>query len=642
METDEEKEKLHRLEDMKTKLFSKSYKSILAKRSGILHRTHYDIADEWQNEEHAENLTSKIFMKTSLFKKFFIFSIGFFLIALIFAGYTFFGGGNTVSNENIDIQILGNTFTAGGEELPLQIEITNKNSAALELADLIVEYPKGSSTDLSQDVNRIRDSLGTIPAGKVQTDNVKVVLFGEQGSTRPVKISIEYRVEGSNAIFVKEKDYSVSISSAPIDLSINAPDEMSPNQDVTFIVKTNLNATKPISGLLLKVDYPTGFQITTSNPTPTNGSNIWDLGDLSPGAERDISITGKIIGAGEGEQKSFHFFVGSPNASDKSSIGVIFNSVGHTVLIKKPFIQARLLVNGVYQSEYASDSNTNISGSIEWVNNLTTKLNDVSIVAKISGSALDKNKIISQNGFYNSLDNTITWDRNSLSQFTQVDPGDTGTVDFSLHPVSLFSSGGLVSDPLIHIDVSISGKQPQEGNTVSMLTDSESKTIKIISDLGFINKALYYSGAFPNTGPIPPKVGQETTYTVVWSISNTSNNISKAKISSTLPSWARFVGPVSPAAEDLQYNANTKEIAWNIGIIPKGTGIAGGTKEVSFQIAFTPSLSQVGTAPILINDSALTAHDDFANVDLRVNKSSLTTNLASDSALPSGGARVVQ
>ncbi len=640
MQTEEEKEKLHRLEDIKTKLFSKSFKSSRARRTGILHKREYDVPDTWKEEE-SEDMSKKFFMKTSMFKKFFIFSIGFFVIALIFASYSFFKGGNTVSNDNIDITILGNSFTAGGEELPLQIEITNRNSAALELADLVVEYPKGSSSDLSQDMERLRDSLGTIPAGRVSTDNFKVILFGEQGSVRPIKISLEYRVEGSNAIFVKEKDYSVSISSAPIDLSVKAPNSVSPNQAISFVVKTTLNATKAVSGLLLKADYPPGFQFESADPKPSNSNNIWDLGNLSPGADRNITINGKIIGAEDGEDKTFHFFVGSQNESDKTEIGVVFNSVGQTVLIKKPFIDARLLVNGIYQNEYATDANTNIQGQIQWTNNLPTKINDMVITAKLSGSALDRKRISSQ-GFYNSADDTITWDKNSEPQFAEIGPGETGTANFSLFPLSLFSGSGLIANPVVKVDISISGKQPLEGNAVNSLTNSESKTIKIISSLGLEAKALYYSGPFTNTGPIPPKVGVETIYTIDWNISNTANNISNAKIRSTLPPYIKFVGMISPPSEDLTYNASTKEILWNMGLVPKGTGIIGDSREVFFQVSFTPSLSQLDTAPVIINDVTLTGHDDFANVDVSVNKASLNTRLAKDPNAPSNSDRVVE
>ena len=323
-------------------------------------------------------------------------------------------------------------------------------------------------------------------------------------------------------------------------------------------------------------------------------------------------------------------------------IDTVFNSLSQAVTIKKPFIEAKLVINGASDNSYASDSKTPIHGEIEWANNLDTKVNDLIITAKISGNAVDRKTINAQQGFYNSFQDLITWDKNSQDQFEEVNPGDSGYVSFSLSPLSLFSAtGGILANPSININVSISGKQSVEGYTTNDLNNFQSSTIKIISDVGFATKALYYSGPFTNVGPIPPKVEKQTSYTIVWSLSNTANNISKAQINSALPPWVRFVGPIFPATEDLTYNANTKEIIWNVGGIPRGAGITEGGREVSFQVALTPSLSQVGTNPTVINNAILTGHDDFANVDVRVNKASLDTKLPGDSALPPLGDRVV-
>ena len=200
----------------------------------------------------------------------------------------------------------------------------------------------------------------------------------------------------------------------------------------------------------------------------------------------------------------------------------------------------------------------------------------------------------------------------------------------------------MLASPSINIEITISGKQSLEAYVLENLTSQESSVIRIISDVGFAAKALYYSGPFVNKGPIPPKVEQETTYTVVWALSNTSNSISKAKVTSTLPPWVEFVNSISPAGENLTYNPSTKEIVWNIGGIPKGAGITGASREVAFQIKFLPSLSQVNTSPTIINDSILTGHDDFANVDVRVNKASLNIRLANDPVFPANGDRVVE
>src|SRR3989338_7373535 len=223
-----------KLDEIKRKLYSRNYRTKIEHRELITRGKPEEIPSNWESSGK-ENKMEDFFGKTSLIKKFFIFSVGFFALAILYAGFTFLGGGNTVSNENIDISILGNTYAAGGEDLELEVNIKNKNNSSLDLADLVVEYPRGSGEAL--DMERYRVSLGTIPSGSLRKENVKLVLFGEQGSSRKIKFSLEYRVEGSNAIFIKEAYHEVFLSSTPVGISVDAPTEAAPNQNITFKVK---------------------------------------------------------------------------------------------------------------------------------------------------------------------------------------------------------------------------------------------------------------------------------------------------------------------------------------------------------------------------------------------------------------------
>jgi hypothetical protein len=642
-----DRDKLNRIEELKSKLFSKNYQTEMEHPGRFTHQTERDVPDSWEDDSGEGSgifyMYRNFFMKTSMFKKFFFFSLGFFILTLCYAAFVFFAGGNTVSNDNIDISIIGNNFTTGGEELPLIIGITNRNSLPLDLVDLVIEYPKGGDTDLSMGTERSRLSLGTIPAGSVRNENVKIILYGQEKSIRPIKISLEYRVEGSNAIFVKEKPYEVTINSTPINLFVDAPTTISPNQDINFNIKVALNSTKVASKILLKMDYPSGFVFGSATPAPTSGNNIWSLGDLAPGSSRNIAVVGKIFDASDGEEKTFHISSGIQSNTDKSVIDVVFNSLSQTLLIKKPFISANLFINGLSQREYATDSRTPIVGEIRWSNNLDTKVDDLQISAHISGNAFDRKKITADQGFYDSSKDTIVWDKNSQTDFAEVSPGESGYVKFTVSPLSLLSAGGgLLSDPSVKIEISISGKDSLGGLSGQNLNNTDTALVKIVSDAGLATKALYYSGPFANTGPIPPKVEKPTSYTIVWSVSNTSNSIGNAVVKSSIPAWVRFLGTVSPTSEDLTYNPSTKEIVWNIGKISRGTGTTQSNREVSFQISLSPSLSQIGAIPVLVNNAVLTGHDDFANVDVRVEKGSLRTSLDSDPAFPANGAAVVE
>ncbi|MBI2630694.1 hypothetical protein HYW73_00565 [Candidatus Nomurabacteria bacterium] len=638
-----DKNKLNRLEELKSKLFSKNYHTRVEQRDGFSHTGKKEVVDSWNSPEKIEpDFENKFFMKTSMFKKLFIFSIVFFALTLLYAGYVFFAGSNTVSNDNIEISILGNNFTAGGETLDLIVGIINKNSSPLDLVDLVVEYPRGGASDSSTETERLRQSLGTIPAGAVRNENLKLVLFGEQGSIRPIKITLEYRVAGSNAIFIKEKLYNVNINSTPINLSIDAPSSISPNQTITLNIKTTLNASKPAEKMLVKLDYPVGFQFIKSAPAPSYSNNIWSLGDLAPGAEHSIAITGKMVDVFDGEEKTFNVSSGSQSASSKSIIGVVFNSLRHTVTVSKPFIEANLYVNGENAREYAVDAKTPLNIEVRYTNNLDTKVDDLKIRAKISGNAFNEKTVNVQRGYYDSSKDTITWDKTYNSRLREVNPGDSDSVSFSVSPLSLFSpEEGLLSSPAINIEVDIEGSQAIEGVDSKILESSSSAAVKIISDVGFSSKALYYSGPFTNSGPIPPKAETETTYTILWTLSNTSNSISDVEVNSTLPPWVTFEGSISPAAEDLSYNASTRSIQWKADRIPRGAGVTGTARSAAFKISLKPSGSDVGSTPTIINTAILTGHDDFANVDVRVVKGALNTRLESDPAFPKNGGNVV-
>lgn len=618
---DDDKEKLNEVEDLKKKLFSTSYKTRIEDREGF-HYIHREKIPETWNESDLNNNKNTV-KKNPIFQNFFIFSFIVFLGAVGYLLFNFFIKGNDVSNENIEIAVFGNTFTGGGEELPLIVEITNKNSLPLELADLVIEYPKGSAVDnTGEEIARLRKSLGIVKAGEVKSETVKVSLFGETGSIHQIKIALEYRLEGSNAIFLKEKAYEVTINSTPVNLSIDAPVDAIPDQEFILNVKATLNETKEVpNNLTLKLDYPFGFEFISSNPSPEVGNNIWNLTSLKPGEEFNVEIKGRMVDVFEGEEKIFHALAGPLKTNDKSELGVVFNSFRHGLFIKKPFVETKLFVNSEYKKEYAVSTKSAIIGVIEWTNNLKTSVNDLQIKAKLSGNAYNPRNVKVESGFFDSKINTIIWDKNIDEVFTEIAPGKTGNIFFTLSPTSVFGiNGNLLVDPAINIEIAVLGKQTESGSALKNLDIVENKTIKLISDLSLLSKSSYAGSPFKNTGPYPPAPEKETTYTITFSVANTTNNISKAKLVTTLPPRVSYKNLISPKDEKLTFDPATRELIWDIGTIARETGLSGPKKEVSFQVSYTPSLSEIGLIPTLVNKSTLTGHDDFANVDLRVER----------------------
>lgn len=630
------------IDGVSKKLYSSFARGKSFVHPGKLQAKNYGIKKEWEDEVPKEEVVgnlSETKTPASMFKKIFLGALVFFVISALYAGYTFFVGGNIVSSKNIKIEIAGPAFVAGGEELALQVVVHNGNSATLELADLIIEYPKGAGAQDTQDIERERDSLGEIKSGDSIEKIEKLKLFGAEGSDKEIKFTLEYRIAGSNAVFTKEANYIVRINTAPVSLSIDAPEEGSDNQSYQFKVRASSNSTEGVNNLLLRIEYPAGFDYKSAEPKPTFGNNVWRVGDLSKGGFKEISVTGIIHGQ-DGEDRTFRVYTGEQDFKDEQSIGVAYNSAFHSVAIKRPFLSANLLIDGKSDDVIAVSSRSGIQSEIIWKNNLPTKITNARIEVQFSGGSLDQSSVTADRGFYNSGNNTIIWDKNSINELREIQPGDSGRMSFSFRPET--SSNNFSSKELV-VSVNVYGEFSDVDVSGSQSVSSQSKTtIRVNSDFQITPRILYYGGPFSNEGKLPPQVGKETTYAITFTAVNSTNRITKATVKTTLPSYVRFTGTISPDNEQVTFNDKTGEVIWNIGAVEPGVGFTKPIREVSFKVGFTPSLGQVGRTASLTGDISYEGSDEFTESVISGIFSPLTTTLNNDQSFKSGNDIIVK
>jgi len=165
---------------------------------------------------------------------------------------------------------------------------------------------------------------------------------------------------------------------------------------------------------------------------------------------------------------------------------------------------------------------------------------------------------------------------------------------------------------------------------------SAQRSMRISSELNLSSQIVRSTGGFENTGPIPPQAEKQTTYTVVWTVDNTVNTVTAAEVRALLPVYVKWLGKVSPAGEDVSYNKNNGEVVWRVGDVDSFTVSSGKRRQVAFQIAIEPSVSQVGQVPAMVQDTTLTGIDDFTGETLKSTKPALTTRFATDPAFRNG------
>ncbi|MDB5259012.1 MAG: protein of unknown function with transrane region [Candidatus Taylorbacteria bacterium] len=641
-----------RIEELKKSLYSRNAVDIRTKRRANFKHKDFDVKTGWDEPDKILNEVDMTKLNDtyedhsmSFFTKLLIASAVFFIIALGIGSYIVWNGSNIVSVNNVDIQVTGPINVAGGEPVSLNVQVFNKNNIKLEVVDLSMTFPDGTANpdNVTQELKTYRELMDDIEPGGMSQKTVRAAIFGEENSKKTIRVKVEYRVKGSNALNYKEKDYEVLVSSSPISLTVDSYKEVTSGQEFSVAVTIKSNSNDVLKNLVLKGSYPFGFTYLSSSLKPIGADNSsWKIGDIPPKSKRTVTIKGKLDGQNE-ESRIFRFVAGAASAKSDKDIGTQYIASTQELKIKKPFISVNVALGGNELSqEYVGRFNDPIQAEVTWFNNLEVPISDAEIHVKLSGSAFDKAAVSPQQGFYKSENNEIIWNKVTTRELGSIAAGESGKVTFTLTPKDLSSGGRSVVNPGMNIDVSVSGSRLSESNVPQSIVSSATRHIKVPSEATLSGVAVRSFGPFENTGPMPPQAEKPTTYTVIWTIYNASGNISNAQVAASLPPYVKWAGRTSPEGEDIRYNAVNGQIIWNIGSVGAYTGSGATKKEVSFQVVLQPSIAQVGQALTLVNDATMAATDDFTGIELKSVQPAVNTNLGTDPAFKDGDGAVTK
>lgn len=560
-------------------------------------------------------------------------SIVFFLAALgAFAWYLAGGFGPDVRGSNIDIQVDGPLSVVGGEPAELQITVTNRNKSPLQYADLVVTYPPGtrSVTDLSTPLPSQRISLGTVPAGGTRQGTVSAVLVGQGGQQGDINVSVEYQVEGSSAIFTADKDYTFAFGASPVTLAIDSKTEAIPGQPMSLTATVSANASTVLRNVQLTLVPPFGFTLSGATPTPSS-PDVWNLGDLRPGDVKQIQLTGILAGQ-PGDQRTFRFEVGTQSATSTDA-GVPLATESQLVSIAQPFIGLSVAVNGDDSGKPAVITpGQPVTVTVNWQNELDTPISNAVLAASLDGFAIDGTTVQSPDGFYRSSDNTVQWDANtSHGELATLPPHGTGSVSFSFMAPGEADVAAL-RNPSLNIAIHAAGDRGGEQDVPENLDSSAVRSIRMQTTASVIAQGFHHTipASFTTDGPLPLKVNQETTYIILWTVSNSTNPLTGAKITAQLPPYVRYTGISSDASgSQLQFDKKNGTVTWNIGDIPAGaTGSQ--SRQVAFEVGITPSATQVGQTPALVTSQRFSASDAFTGTTLAQALPDISTSQPND------------
>ncbi|MCX6721205.1 MAG: hypothetical protein NT026_01215 [Candidatus Staskawiczbacteria bacterium] len=545
-------------------------------------------------------------------------------IYFILLGLVIFGFGvwwiylqSTFSKEILRLEILGPDTAKVGDEIEYTIRYKNNGNFSLQNAKLVFIMPDNSLTEDGK--TRISQDLEDIYPGGENFVKIKTRLLGKEGDLKVAKASLTYTPKNLTSPFESDTTFTTKIDTVPITLDFDLPLKVEKAKDLQFSINYFSNIDYPLENLSIKIDPTPGFDFNSSVPDSLDNSE-WKLATLNKAQGGRITIKGKIS-ADTNQDLTFSASLGMWQNGNF----VVIKQKTADVQVIQPLLFISQQVNG--SGSYVASPGETLHYQIFFRNIGSTPFDNLFIVAKLDGNAMDISSIQAQGGQVQPNDNMIVWDSTQINSLKHLDVQAQGEVDFSVQVKNNWNTSGADSNSLtINDEVNI-----------SQITQKFS--IKVNSGLAISQQAFYKSSDFSNSGPTPPAAGKATTYTVTWNIKNYFSDAKNVKVKATLPKNVSLTGKILPENEssNFSYDSASREIVWSVGDVLAGTGVNGDPISLSFQVSLTPSSDQKGSAADLMGAVNITGENQFTNTTISAGDNGVNTTLPDDFSNSGGG-----
>jgi len=558
------------------------------------------------------------------------------IIYLGYLGYKWIKD-SSFSDTKVIIEINGPAEIDSSKPASYKIKYSNNNRIAIKEAEIILNYSDNFQPEENPKLEPAGYGSSRIKLGEMKSYSqgefeLKGKFYAPQDYMIYMKATLNYTPSNFNSPFQSLGQMVVKVKASPLELRVTAPREAASGENVEYIIDYKNLSTRAFGDLRIKIEYPDGFEFKEADPAPTEGKEVWYVGNLDLNQSGKIIIKGVMTGLKD-EAKIIKVSLGNL-ASGGSFIN--YSQKEEITKIKG------LPLSIVQRTEGTADNVTNPGDRVYYILNYKNEgnvgLRDVIVTLEIKTSVLDFSKLELDKGSYDSSKSTFTWKTGDIPGLKNIEPGQGGEIRVSIPvvnvvPVKSAADKNFTINSIARID---SPDIPTPLGSNKTIATSQ-LSIKLNSKVILEARGYYNDANIKNSGPLPLQIGKETTYTLHWLITNVSNDISNVQISAFLPTGLKWKGKTYPDSETISYDERTNQILWQVGKLDNGVGVLNSPREVSFQIGIIPESSQLKKMLTLLNVSTLTAKDLFTTKDIRVEIKEKNTQLKEDTEIPGGG-----
>lgn len=529
------------------------------------------------------------------------------------------------SEQRVEISVEGDTSVDSSQETTYLIKYQNKNRVSLNNVEIILNHSENFYPDESEGLKKINQRSSQIILSEIKPfENGEIKFSGKFYALENYLVylqpNLRYKPSNFNSFFEVTSQLGVKVISSSVNLVVDYPREALDESSIYYEIKYENTGTTNLSDLNLRLKYSDGFYFQSAIPNPISDNNSWHLGDLNIGTKGAVKVIGRV----DGQRYDTKLIKATifKNTNNNSEI-IYAKADGVTKIVVPP-----LTITHRVNDQTATNINLGnvLKYRITYSNQGDLGLKDVNIKLKIDSPIIDYENLDIGSGAYFSDGNYIIWKASDIPALKKLDPGNSGQIEVSV-PIKEMIDINKADDRNFTIEsVASIDSSDQAFHSLGNASNISNTVLSKLNSKVILESNVYFKDDnIENSGPVPQKVGEETTYTVSWKVTNVSNDVSDVKVSAYLPTWITWKNVIFPAGESVSFNERTHEVFWNIGKMESGKGLLNEPKEVKFQIGLTPQINQVGEIVDLVNKTVVNGKDDFTDseIDVEVNKASI-------------------
>lgn len=560
------------------------------------------------------------------------FSILAFLIILLFllvgaaaAGFFVFNSKDP-AGKSLKLSLAMPKEITAGEDFSLALAYENLDKVSLNQIEIVAEYPDNfyfteASIEPRNKENNIWQPGPVKPAEKGMIQ-IKGYAIGEIGEEKEFRIIFHYQPENFNSDFREEISKKAVIAGSILKVKTESPQLLEDGATAELKVEYSNNTKEPLRDLVLAFDVGDAFLISESYPAASG--TTWQIAELKPETSQNIVVKGKINAAlANPFGWIFKAWLKQPSGQDR----YLYQTVGK-IKTETPKIVVAL---SLADSEQKINWGETVNYKINLENNGEISINQPALKLIFSSGLIDWPKFNNQNNAtVDAAKNSLIWlsaNGGWANSLAELKPGDKLETTVAL--------------PLVSEPVDLANLEPEELILDAVLnivfkTQKEQKVISsehiinsILSAPRLVTEAKYYldQQTVVGTGPLPPVIGQATSYRIYWKLFSGSKGLKNVKIKTTLPAyinWQEDSSEVTYGA-GLKFDNSTRELVWEIDSLAANSQVM-----ASFNAAVTPLESQVNQLLILTNPTYLEGWEQSGDAAISKITNLLTSDLIND------------